>query len=231
MLAPSVAGTRASRGQGRRCYGRLDQSGDYARCTREEHAGALEQNGDGTFSHRLRGACRCGVAHGADDREPEVRQVVRGFDGTPLAVHVRRGSGDGKVVWWELPDGSKGLGGQRSADLLYGVERLADADADDLAFLLEGEPAADAVDSLGLVAVATVCGAKGCLSPSAAAAFAGRRVVLWPDADEDGRRHMERNAEALSAAGAGPLMMIHWVRRHPRETRQTSVAGAHERLH
>jgi hypothetical protein len=51
-----------ARGQSVRCFGY--RSGDYARCTREEHAGSLRQNRDGTYSHRLDGACRCGHAHG-----------------------------------------------------------------------------------------------------------------------------------------------------------------------
>jgi hypothetical protein len=48
------------RGKGVRCFGYYDGSGKYARCTREEHAGALPQNRDGTYSHRLHGDCRCG---------------------------------------------------------------------------------------------------------------------------------------------------------------------------
>jgi hypothetical protein len=51
-------------GRGLRCFGYLDRSGRYARCTREEHAGALPQNRDGTYSHRLEGPCRCGRVHG-----------------------------------------------------------------------------------------------------------------------------------------------------------------------
>jgi hypothetical protein len=51
-----------ARGHGVRCFGY--RSGDYARCTREEHAGSLPQNRDGTYSHNLDGACRCGQAHG-----------------------------------------------------------------------------------------------------------------------------------------------------------------------
>ena len=51
-----------ARGQGVRCFGY--RSGDYARCTREDHAGSLPQNRDGTYSHRLDGTCRCGQAHG-----------------------------------------------------------------------------------------------------------------------------------------------------------------------
>jgi diadenosine tetraphosphatase ApaH/serine/threonine PP2A family protein phosphatase len=51
-----------ARGLGVRCFGY--RSGDYARCTREEHAGRLPQNRDGTYSHKLDGTCRCGQAHG-----------------------------------------------------------------------------------------------------------------------------------------------------------------------
>jgi hypothetical protein len=53
-----------ARGRGLRCFGYLDGSGRYARCTREEHADRLLQNRDGTYSHRLDGPCRCGRLHG-----------------------------------------------------------------------------------------------------------------------------------------------------------------------
>jgi hypothetical protein len=52
-----------ARGQGVRCFGYLDASGDYARCTREDRAGGLPQNRDGTYSHWLHGDCRCGCCH------------------------------------------------------------------------------------------------------------------------------------------------------------------------
>jgi hypothetical protein len=61
------------RGHGVRCFGYYDRTGGYARCTREEHAGRLPQNRDGTYSHRLHGSCRCGQAHGEalpDDARP-----------------------------------------------------------------------------------------------------------------------------------------------------------------
>jgi hypothetical protein len=62
-----------ARGCGLRCFGYLDRTGRYARCTREGHAGSLPQNRDGTYSHRLDGTCRCGQAHGEalpDDARP-----------------------------------------------------------------------------------------------------------------------------------------------------------------
>ncbi len=50
------------RGRGVRCFGYY--LGKFARCTREEQAGGLPQNRDGTYSHRLHGRCRCGQRHG-----------------------------------------------------------------------------------------------------------------------------------------------------------------------
>jgi hypothetical protein len=62
------------RGKGIRCFGYYDRSGEYARCTREEYAGSLPQNRDGTYSHRLEGPCRCGRVHGdAPDAAGEAR--------------------------------------------------------------------------------------------------------------------------------------------------------------
>lgn len=52
------------RGQGLRCFGYYDRQGKYARCTREERAGGLPRNSDGTYSHHLHGTCRCGRRHG-----------------------------------------------------------------------------------------------------------------------------------------------------------------------
>jgi hypothetical protein len=56
----------AARDQGIRCFGYYDRTGAYARCTREERAGTLSQNPDGTFTHRIRGRgpCLCGQSHG-----------------------------------------------------------------------------------------------------------------------------------------------------------------------
>ena len=53
-----------ARSRGIRCFGYYDRQGRYARCTRHEYAGALPQNRDGTYSHRLNGPCGCGQVHG-----------------------------------------------------------------------------------------------------------------------------------------------------------------------
>jgi hypothetical protein len=57
-----------ARGRSRRCFGYIDDTGTFARCTREEMAGGLPLNADGTYSHRLAGRCRCGQTHGTPTR-------------------------------------------------------------------------------------------------------------------------------------------------------------------
>jgi hypothetical protein len=111
---------RLPRGGGRRCYGLLSEDGLWAHCTREEQAGALEQNPEsGTYAHSLIGDCRCGVRHDpgpadANDYAPRrerkiaatyayrdaddnvVFQVVR-FD--PKDFRQRRPNGKGGYTW------------------------------------------------------------------------------------------------------------------------------------
>ena len=77
-------------------------SGKYARCTREERAGALSRNADGTYSHRLRGRCRCGVTHGGEASSassvPSRRTEQRFRSYFTLAAYLRRRYGEGTTV-------------------------------------------------------------------------------------------------------------------------------------
>lgn len=98
------------RGHGERYYGYYDPGGN-ARCTREERAGGLLQNRDGTYSHRLRGKCGCGQRHGqprgnapagaARPAAPGVlkrraEQRFRSF--FTLTAYLRRRYGDGTEI-------------------------------------------------------------------------------------------------------------------------------------
>ena len=104
------------RGKGVRCFGYLDDTGAYARCTREDRAGGLPQNADGTYSHRLNGPCRCGHVHGeATGREhraiaaPSVlrsRTEQRFRSYFTLAAFLRKRYGEGtQVTPWVYRDG------------------------------------------------------------------------------------------------------------------------------
>lgn len=147
---------------------------------------------------------------------PVVKHPIATVEGVVVAVHCRRpvtrDGVPGKDVWWELPDGSSGLkrAGLTPAVLpLYGSEALAGLAAGATVFVCEGETAADALRELGLVAVGTVTGAATIPDDAVLATLGGFDVVLWPDADDDGARHMARVAQRLAGV-AGGLRVLAW---------------------
>ncbi len=138
----------------------------------------------------------------------ETRYELRSADGRLLATHVRLDSPEGKRIWWELPDGCRGLGGMRVEDLpLYGLDRLGEAEQ---VILVEGEKAAEALIRLGLPAVGTVTGASATPSHQSLQPLAHRAVWIWPDNDNPGRDHMRRIAERLAALGCARIYVVEW---------------------
>lgn len=136
------------------------------------------------------------------------RYEIRDAAGDLVAVHCRVDNRDGKQMWWEQPDGAKGLGGQPLADLpLYGIEHL---DGRAIVIVCEGEKAAAALQDFGIPALGTVTGAAATPGRAALAELTGRTVILWPDADEVGRAHMER-IEAGLAGIAADVRRIDWA--------------------
>jgi hypothetical protein len=139
------------------------------------------------------------------------RYAIRDPSGDIVAVHVRRDFDDGsKAMHWERPDGTKGLGGTRVESLpLYGIHMLG---ASPTVILVEGEKPAQALRDIGAPAVATVTGASGCPSDDSLRPLVGRTVILWPDNDDAGARHMDRVAEHLSTLGIKPnkLFQLGW---------------------
>lgn len=143
----------------------------------------------------------------ADTATPTVRFEIRDSAGEPVAIHCRRDTPGGKQMWWERPDGSRGLGGQPLADLpLYGIERL---DGRGTVVLVEGEKAAQALQDAGVPALGTVTGAAATPGRTALAELTGRSVVLWPDNDDVGRKHMERIGEGLAGIAA-EVRLANW---------------------
>lgn len=124
---------------------------------------------------------------------------VRDASGRLFAEHVRQDRPDGsKELKWRRPGGGWGLHGMRLERLpLYGSERLAYMPKDRPIVLTEGEKACDALEAVGIPAVGTVTGAACTPGPAALEALRGLEVVLWPDADDSGREHMDRIAEGL----------------------------------
>ena len=136
------------------------------------------------------------------------RYEIRDAAGDLVAVHCRVDNRDGKQMWWEQPDGTKGLGGQPLAGLpLYGIDRL---DGRAVVVVCEGEKAASALADLGIPAVGTVTGAAATPGHAALAELTGRTVILWADADEVGRAHMDRVAAGLAGIAAD-VRQIDWT--------------------
>ena len=138
---------------------------------------------------------------------PVTRYPICDASGALVAIHCREDGPDGKRMWWEQPDGITGLGGLRTADLpLYGIERL---NGSATVILVEGEKAAEALLAIGIQAVGTVTGASGTPGAIPLAELTGRRVFVWPDNDDVGRRHMQRVAERLTSIAAS-VSIIDW---------------------
>ena len=143
----------------------------------------------------------------------EVRHQVRDLAGNVVAVHARViDAATGKKcgpVWWELPDGRRGLGGRRVEDLpLFGSGTLPDLPNDAKVTLVEGEPACVGLAWCGLAGVATVTGASTIPADEVLRCLVRLRVVLWPDADDPGREHMRRIHDRLVALGCPSVELI-----------------------
>ena len=74
----------------------------------------------------------------------------------------------------------------------------------------EGEGPSQALGSMGITAVGTVTGANGSPGEEALTPLLRLSVVLWPDADSPGERHMERVGARLTAFGC-PVRWVNWL--------------------
>lgn len=128
-------------------------------------------------------------------------------DGRVLGFVVRTDSGTGKSYRprtpWMGPDGQivwrwKGFSTPRP---LYGLQHLA-AYPQAVVVVVEGEKCADALAAaIPGTPVLTWPGGAGGVEHVQWAPLRGRRVVLWPDADEPGRKAMARVSTLLTAIG------------------------------
>jgi hypothetical protein len=138
------------------------------------------------------------------------RYEVKDTEGRVVAVHVREDAASGKRLWWKRPDGTSGLGGTPVGALpLYGAHLLRDRPGEPVV-LCEGEKAAQALLDAGRCACGTVTGAAGTPSDDALRPLVGREVLLWPDADEPGRAHMDRIGAALLRLGCPSVRVVAW---------------------
>ena len=152
-------------------------------------------------------AKRVGITAPRSQRGTAKRTVYRVCDADErlVAEHVRVDHGDGRKECFWRRNGKHGLGRLRLETLpLYGSEHLRQVPAEATVVLVEGEKTTEALRARGLHAVGTVTGASRTPSAEVLGALVGHDVVLWPDADEAGRGHMEGIAARLVGLGLTP---------------------------
>lgn len=232
MSGGTVDWVRANRAHpcplcGRTHYCSVSRDGGLVFCTQvesdrpsrnDDRPGWLHKTGAASNgAHRGNGhAARSGRAAVKDTivvTGPAVSYDAVDVSGSVVAVHWRRpilknGEPD-KQVWWELPDGTRGLAGRKLESLpLYGLRALDEAPVGSTVFVCEGEKATDALRGLGLVVVGTMTGADTIPSEENLRPLVGYDVVLWPDNDEKGIRHMRRIADALANLHADSRILL-----------------------
>jgi len=121
----------------------------------------------------------------------------------PLFHTARYDTPDGKQFAWFTWDADKArwrLKAPPKPRALYGLDRLAAADAEAIVLVVEGEKAADAATAaLPQFVVMTWAGGAGAVDTADWSVLAGRRVYLWPDADAPGREAMAKLSQRLLA--------------------------------
>jgi len=130
--------------------------------------------------------------------------------GELVGYHVRKDRPDGtkdKMPWEDI-SGNPGLNGFPTKDLSlypYPIESAGEI------VVVEGEKCADALIDIGIPAVGTVCGAQTCPGDDALRPLVeSSRIVLWPDNDDAGRKHMSDISRRLHGLGATNLHTVNW---------------------
>lgn len=140
-------------------------------------------------------------------RQGEKRQYkVRDHTGRVVAIHHRDDSatakGKKKGMWWSTPEGKTGLGGLKGDSLpLWGAEAVSSVSPETPIVICEGEKSAFALTYRGIPAVGTVTGASGTPAKESLEVLKGHSVILWPDNDELGKKHMKRIGKQLASMG------------------------------
>ena len=155
------------------------------------------------------------AGHALADRPPTAEQVAHSKLGSPSRIdcymvgtqvyeaRVRYDGADGKAVLpWHWNGRFWILGAAPQPRPLYRLGELL-ADPGVPVLVVEGEKAVDgACDRFLDYVVTTTSGGCKQAHHTGFAAFAGRRVVVWPDNDEPGRKYAQAICRLALAAGA-----------------------------
>lgn len=128
--------------------------------------------------------------------------------GTLIGYVLRVDFGDGAKItptvrYATLPDGTKGWTHWHFDEPrpLYGLDKLA-KNPDGQVFICEGEKAADACGRLLGVTAVTWPGGTNAVGKADWSVLKGRKVVIWPDADDVGEKAAQEIAAALHGLAA-----------------------------
>ena len=209
------------RGQEKRCSGFNGSDGLYAHCSREELAGGLSQEAGGTFAHKLRGECKCGQTHGADNAaRPEIVATYDYTDeGGALLFQCVRFSPKG--FRQRRPDGAGWIWNMTGVRIVpYRLRELLADDGDRPVYIVEGEKGRGRASlKRGHVATCNPMGAGSSThcADTAKTALQGRDVIVIadddpPDPKKSGRRLGHDHARDIEAT-------LHGVARSVRVTR------------
>lgn len=187
----------APRGQKVRCFGFLSNDGQWAHCSREEHAGECKYVPRSlTWCHRIGGKCRCGTEHAPAEPSKargrstlgKIESIYDYTDATDRVVYqtVRYTPKDFRQRRFDPSNPDKFIWNLKGVELVpYRLPQLLAADQGEPVFYVEGEKDADRLASFGLVATTTPMG-RGKWRDHYAVHFAGRDVLIIPDVDPDG---------------------------------------------
>lgn len=165
--------------------------------------------------------------------KPQALHEYTDTEGTPLYWRIRLKNSDTGDKWirpMKLNGEGYALGepDYPEGKPLYRLRDLATR-PDEPVVVCEGETCADALAKVG--ALATTSGAADSAGKADWTALAGRRVIIWPDNDEAGRRYGEAVAALLMALGCTVLIIdvavlelppkgdaVDWLATHPDAT-------------
>lgn len=140
---------------------------------------------------------------------PVMAWEYRDVDGSTL-FWIARYEVDGKKTirpWsWDLDRMAWAMRAYQAPRPLYGLDLLAKR-PDEPVLVVEGEKAAEAAKSLGYLAVTWPGGAEA-VKYADFSPLSGRNVVIWPDADDPGRKAAQGVAQELSRLGESTTASI-----------------------
>jgi putative DNA primase/helicase len=182
------------RGQDRRCIGFLSEDGKWARCSREECAGAADyEESTQCWVHKLGGECACGLTHVEKPYEEKIEATYDYEDesGKLLYQVVRK---TGKKFLQRRPDGAGGWIWKVDKSVrrvLYRLPQLLAADPEKVVLIVEGEKDVATLEARGQLATTNAQGAGkwNSVADNAREVLAGRRVWVIGDNDAPGRKH------------------------------------------